>query len=213
MPNTPIQQAAIDKRRSEVAYLYCRGWPQHRLAAKFGVSRQAITRDLMVIRAEWRRVMLDSFDKLKSEQLAKIDAVEIEAYRGWRRSLKNAERTRKKAVSDGDSKRSEAETLSEGQAGDPRFLQIIMSCIERRCKLIGADAPQKREHSGPGGSSIPLEVSGALIGQRATANEENIELADAILGRLAGCNHFAAGNGDLHHKGALPSGDPSSPTE
>ncbi|MHC4984512.1 MAG: hypothetical protein ACYTF6_15275, partial [Planctomycetota bacterium] len=35
----------------------------------------------------------------------------------------------------------------KGQAGDPRFLAGVQWCIERRCKILGLDAPTKAQAS------------------------------------------------------------------
>ena len=34
-------------------------------------------------------------------------------------------------------------TKSEELAGDPRFLGAVLKCVERRCRLLGLDAPTK----------------------------------------------------------------------
>ena len=151
MPNPlhpPSERAIIAERRHRVAALYLQGRTQWEIARTVQRSQGTICTDLKAIEAEWLRSAVMDVNARKARELAKVDRVEREAYRGWRRSLKNAEKTRKKAIDAGDGQRKEAETISEGQAGDPRFLQIVMSCIERRCKLLGADAPQKKELSG-----------------------------------------------------------------
>ena len=49
------------------------------------------------------------------------------------------------------------EKTSMGQAGDPRFLAGVQWCIERRCKIIGIDAPTKSELTGAGGKPLTVE--------------------------------------------------------
>lgn len=41
---------------------------------------------------------------------------------------------------------------------DPRVADSILRAIERRAKLAGLDAPERRELSGPGGTPLGLEV-------------------------------------------------------
>jgi hypothetical protein len=139
MPRQSGTSDAILERRAKVARLYCTGWPQHKIAARFNVCRQQITKDLAVIRESWRRAMVGEFDKLKAEQLAKIDAAEVEAWRGWRRSLRAAQKSYAKVVDDAGEVRKESGKTEEGQAGDPRFLEVVLKCVERRCRLVGAD--------------------------------------------------------------------------
>jgi hypothetical protein len=133
----------VTRRRAEVATLYCQGWPQWRIGDKFGVTQMTISNDLKAIRKEWQRVMVEEFDALKAEQLAKIDATEAEAWRGWRRSLKPAEKKTAKVVNESGTVKQETAKTEEGQTGNPHFLSVILKCVERRCKLIGADAPAK----------------------------------------------------------------------
>jgi hypothetical protein len=159
-------------RRADVARLYCRGVPQHRIAAKYGVTQQLISKDLAAIRSEWQRQMVEFFDAYKAEQLAKLDAMEAEAWRGWRRSLRDAVKQTTKMgpalpakqkparAADPDATDdplaeaveppaemvvTEDATVTEGQAGDPRFLQIIGDCIDKRLRVVGgyakADGP------------------------------------------------------------------------
>jgi hypothetical protein len=181
----PRQQGAADairRRRAEVARLYCQGWPQHRIGAKFGVTHQQIGKDLSVIRAEWRRVMVEEYDRIKDEQLAKLDETERQAWRGWRRSLRDAERVTSKRdlappqVPEADPDNSdnpvsqatvapqqigpaEETTVREGQAGDPRFLQIVMDCIDKRLRLVGG-YPDSKDKGPPVIAELVLRVLG-----------------------------------------------------
>jgi hypothetical protein len=96
------------------------------------------------------------FNEAKARELAKIDKLEREYYAGWRRSCEDEETTRQatkgKVVKRKDE---EGELVSErpaevtrtrkGQAGDPRFLAGVERCIERRCKILGIDAPTRHE--------------------------------------------------------------------
>ena len=47
--------------------------------------------------------------------------------------------------------------------GDPRFLEGIFKCIDKRCKMLGLDAPAKQEISGP--NQGPIEVEGGGVAQ------------------------------------------------
>lgn len=43
------------------------------------------------------------------------------------------------------------------QSGDPEAIRTMLKCMERRAKLLGLDAPERREISGPGGGPIPVQ--------------------------------------------------------
>lgn len=145
MPVNRHHRDAVTARRARVAQLYCRGVHQDRIAQECGVTQQQISLDLKEIRRVWQRTMAEEFDRLKAEQLAKLDAVEAEAWRGWRRSTRQAVKNTARLVRTPDGDRSETRRDQEDQAGDPRFLQVALSTVERRCKLIGADAPTRLE--------------------------------------------------------------------
>src|SRR4051794_3539145 len=92
---------AVDERRATVARLYCEGLTQATIAGIVDVSQQQVSLDLVAIREEWKRQQAEQFDTYKVEQLAKIDATESAAWRGWRRSLRDAVKRRVKSVAAG----------------------------------------------------------------------------------------------------------------
>jgi hypothetical protein len=46
----------------------------------------------------------------------------------------------------------------EQRDGNPAFLAGVMSCIERRCKLLGLDAPAKAELTGKDGGPVQVDA-------------------------------------------------------
>jgi len=147
-------QLARDRRR--IADLYLQGWLQVDIAAEVGVSQSTVSLDLKALHKEWQKSALVDIDAAKSKELARIDRLEREYWDAWYRSCLDAETTTKKAVETAKETRKEAVQTAKGQSGDPRFLQGVQWCIERRCKILGIDAPQKQEVSGPGGTAIEI---------------------------------------------------------
>lgn len=143
-------QRARDRRR--VADLYLQGWIQADIAAETGLSQPTISRDLKAIQKEWLTSTLVDFNEAKAREIAKVDRLEREYWRAWERSCEDAETTTQKAVDTDGKTRQEAIKTAKGQAGDPRFLSGVQWCIEKRCKIMGVDAPEKHEH----------EISGKL---------------------------------------------------
>ena len=94
------------------------------------------------------------FNEAKAQELAKIDEVERQAWVAWERSQEDAEST--KVVETASDKRYEAQT--KGQAGDPRFLDIVMKCVDRRCKILGVDAPVKQQVTGADGGPVGVTI-------------------------------------------------------
>jgi hypothetical protein len=137
-----------DRDRAEIARLYLTGALQIDIGARLGLSQQQISYDLKAIRKEWLQSSLRDFDEARSQELAKIDHLETTYWDAWRRSVEKREIETSKMVETAGGQRMEAATRTELQAGDPRFLAGVQWCIDRRCKLLGLDAPDRIEHAG-----------------------------------------------------------------
>jgi len=133
-------QKVRDRRR--IADLYLKGWLQVDIAEEVGLSSPTVSRDLKALQAEWLKSSLMDFDEAKAREIAKIDRLEREYWTGWQRSLKDEE-TIKEEGSATASKPSKVTKTRKGQAGDPRFLDGVLKCVDRRCKIIGVDAAVK----------------------------------------------------------------------
>lgn len=156
---TPNQ---IANDRAIIADLYLRGWQQIRIAEHLTEQSQhdiiysldMVRRDLQEVRAQWRKSALIDFDAAKQEQLAKLDMMECQTWTQWLRSCENYA----KKTTGVDSRGTIDKTETGDQSGDPRYMNVLLSIIERRCKLLGLDAPQKIAPTDPTGKepySIP----------------------------------------------------------
>lgn len=175
---------AVRDRRVAVAHLYATGWPQHKIAKKLGVTQQQISLDIKAIRAEWQRTMAEEYDRLKAEQLAKIDAAEAEAWRGWRRSQRDSKKVTEKRSKRNGGVRAVITVREENRAGDPRFLLVVLACIVHRCRLFGLDAPKSQGLGGVEGYSLPQDddlddLSEAELDERIACLQEIIARAEA----------------------------------
>jgi len=91
---------------------------------------------------------VQSIDKVKARALATLDEMEREAWEAWERSkkskIKKKAQTRTTAAgADGKAGPSSqaAERWEEDQNGDPRWMDILLKIVDRRCKILGIDAP------------------------------------------------------------------------
>lgn len=135
MPHPGQNKFALLERRRNVARRYLRGELQWQIARAFEVDQSTISRDLEAIHDEWLRHALFDLTAIKARELARVNEAEREAWRGWQRSQRPAEKLTTNVGADG----LKASHVREGQAGDPRFLQLILNCVERRCKILGVD--------------------------------------------------------------------------
>ncbi|GAB3546387.1 hypothetical protein [Spirosoma fluminis] len=139
-------------RRSTVASLYLKGWFQAKIALETGVSQQQISQDLQAIRSDWKESSLVDFNEAKAKELAKIDHLESIYWKAWEDSTRPVKKSRKKYSGKVDKTKpqdrqqvSDFDTtdITEERQGNPRFLDGVMRCIEKRVAILGLDAPQK----------------------------------------------------------------------
>lgn len=160
-----------ESRREKVAFMYRRGMTQADIGKELKINQGNVSRDLKQIRAEWLESRVSDFDAAKEIELQKIDEVERQAWAGWERSVGTIERRTKRKKDAGDKSESEATIVETDQAGDDRFLQTVLKCIERRCKILGLDAPEKHAETDSKGNDLDRierinSLAGRLLEQR-----------------------------------------------
>ncbi len=156
-------QKERDLRRE--ADMYFRGKSQQEICAELELSPATVSRDLKSLQQEWRESRLYDMNAAKNKELARIDALERTYWEGWEKSLQMAHST-----SEGISGPGSTVTLNSEreQFGDPRFLNGVMSCIEKRCAILGLNAPKEVVPGGPG------QLTWAqFIGANITINNNN----------------------------------------
>jgi hypothetical protein len=143
---TPFQR---EEDLVQITRLYLQGRTQRDIAEVVGVSQGQVNHDLKLIQTRWRESSIMDMNEAKQRELARLDILEREYWAAWEQS-KN-ERTRARQQSDGKSRDGKpnfvrATMEREQRDGNPAFLAGVMSCIERRCKLLGLDAPVKQQN-------------------------------------------------------------------
>jgi hypothetical protein len=143
----------IRRDRAEISRLYLQRWTQAGIGERLGLSRQQIGYDLEAIRQEWLASAVMDFNARKAEELARIDRVEAEAWAAWEKS-KNGREIATPEQTGGDGDRTRAATRKEEQQGDPRYLACVQWCVEKRCRLLGLNAPTETRLTGKDGGPI-----------------------------------------------------------
>jgi hypothetical protein len=181
-------QIASDREQERKWYL--QGWTQAQMAEKLGIDRSMVSRDLKAIQEEWKRNTTFALDEYKARELAKIDHAERCYWEIYERSIEEfrSKTIMAKAVNQSNENGQKGQSQSvakpisqvihtESRNGDSRALDGVLKCIERRCKLLGLDAPQKREHIGKDGGPITVE-------QRRNAIEEQLKNNPDLMEKL-----------------------------
>jgi hypothetical protein len=123
--------------------LYLQGWLQADIAEEVGISAATVCRDLKALQQQWVKSALVDFDEAKARELAKVDRLEREYWEAWLASKEEKMSTATETATTKDGKRDKAQIRREERNGDPRYLQGVQWCIEKRCKILGVDAAQK----------------------------------------------------------------------
>jgi predicted XRE-type DNA-binding protein len=155
---TPFQR---EEDLVQITRLYLQGRTQRDIAEVVGVSQGQVNHDLKLIQQRWRESSIMDMNEAKQRELARMDILEREYWAAWEQS-KN-ERTRARQESDGKSRDGKPNVVRatmerEQRDGNPAFLAGVMSCIERRCKLLGLDAPAKAELTGKDGGALTVRI-------------------------------------------------------
>lgn len=143
----------IDRDRAEIARLYLQRHTQHEIAAiisgdksrGYTLTQQMISRELGIIRKFWLQSALMNFDEAKSEELARIDELERECWNAWRKSQGKKKETMVKGVelAMGEIGRKDVSVKTWEEVGEAAFLAGVQWCINKRCEILGLDAPKK----------------------------------------------------------------------
>lgn len=143
---------ATDLRRREILEKYCQGFSVAEIAAEIGITKGAINRHIGAMRKEWKQHRLEMIDDQKADIENGIRKVMREAWLAWYRSCEDQEVVREgKKMAHGEPA-PYSEKIRKGQAGDPRFLDQVRSCLDQLVKLYGLNEPDKMDvnhHNNP----------------------------------------------------------------
>jgi transcriptional regulator with XRE-family HTH domain len=160
-PFSKSQKARIKKKVSE---LYLEGLEQTDIASRLGCSQATVSHYLAELSNDWIHDGIFNIDEAKRAELAKINALELTAWDAWKRSigLKNR-KTKTTGISAQGNSVDELSVVKWREVGDPRFLVQIQWCINKRCEILGINAPQKSEVDIPAFRSLTDFVQAMMI--------------------------------------------------
>src|SRR6478752_3891138 len=136
-------------RRREVANLAHKGWTQAVIASHLKIPQGTVSRDLAAMREFWRDFPVYDFEKVRFEQLQKIDLIEAEAWAAWQRSQQKRHYAAITRGKTGEQTR----TSLQDQNGDPRYLREVARCVTQRYEMIGVQPPEVPR------DRVPIEIT------------------------------------------------------
>ena len=124
----------------------------------YTITFQMVYYDLQQCLIEWKRERMDNIDDYVTQELRKLDKMEVELWEAWEKSKTGKERTKNRTSAKPRKVLTEEEkttdwygydeTTNETSAGNPRFLDLLLNVQQRRAKMLGFDAPLKIEIPG-----------------------------------------------------------------
>lgn len=133
---------------ARVADLYLKAIGPSAIAKDVGVSTQQAINYVKELEKRWKASALRDFDQAKGIELAKLDHLEQQYWDAWERSCLDHTESHtivEPRIVDGKEvpvrKRQTIKKIEE--VGDPRFLDGVFKCIDRRVKLLGLDAAER----------------------------------------------------------------------
>jgi hypothetical protein len=140
-PRRTLAQRLRD--RLEAARLSLQGHSVPEIAARLGVSPRQVGYDLALARKAWRRDLALAREEQVAQELAKLNALEQEAWRAYtalvaqeKAPARPPERFRVVSLAERDA-------LLKPRPESWRFLHLVLQCSDRRAKLLGLDAPDR----------------------------------------------------------------------
>jgi len=142
------------KREEDAIRLRLEGLTLEEIAKRLGYSNRSSVL-VAIIRARSRLCPIPQIEELRNREVASTYEIEREAWEQWFRSMENkkSETVKESAVDtgqNGDALKVETQKKTEGQCGNPAYLEKILMAQARRARLLGIDKPLKIdwEHKG-----------------------------------------------------------------
>lgn len=150
------KRTAFERERDldRIAELYLQGKTQAEIAIvlaserEYAVTRQTIARDLRTVQERWQASATEKLSAARARELAKIDRLERTYWEAWERSCQaRTISSAEECIGAGGLGRGMQRKgiRREEQGGNPAYLAGVLQCIERRCRLLGLDAPDRHE--------------------------------------------------------------------
>ena len=94
---------------------------------------------------DWKRERMDNIDDYITQELLKLDKIEVELWCAWEKSKKEKSKSKMRKLSGRNDKVycTNVEEATETTPGNPKFLDLLLNVQQRRAKMLGFDAPIK----------------------------------------------------------------------
>lgn len=164
--------AQMEHDLAEVSRLRLEGFTIDQIVEKTGRSRSTVERDWQRVKKRWRREQVETVGMIVETSLEKIALVERNAFTQFNRSVtdtteKSLRKTTKPLVARtdggdtvqvGTAEETSQEVKSKAQFGNPKYLEIILRCVEQRMRTAGMEPPTKIQVDTPKGVAALMKL-------------------------------------------------------
>lgn len=140
-----------DGKTLKVAELWLRGFSLRKISVLTGLSKYKVHDLISKSKLIWRNRKDLALGDVIAEQLRRVDLAEMKAWEAWEKSHQDQVETRVYTTKEGIFK----SRTTKSSSGDPRFIDIVLKCIEQRCKLLSVYKPPEER--------AELEVWGVTV--------------------------------------------------
>ncbi|WP_162055040.1 hypothetical protein [Pontibacter pamirensis] len=152
----------VERDRNIVAEYYIKGYSTRSIAKLIGetvgngytVTHNTVSKDIRALLKQWSADRINDIDQRKTIELEKLDKLERTYWEAWEKSARDH---KKKSIKVSGKAKTPKEKLyreiTEAEIvayGNPSFLSGIQWCIDKRCKILGIDAPAQMDLTSKG---------------------------------------------------------------
>lgn len=179
-----IRRLEAVERQRKVLRLRRQGLTEVQIADKIGCCQATVSKDINEHIDKLISYTRQDAEKQRAEELDRIEEVRQKALRGWQRScgdeqISDVEVIDVEVVGGGEKSKPathKRKMRTKGQTGDPRFLAVLMNCVEKRCRLLGLNL-ESQQQATVGDQRDPGTVEQQAAAMRAMMFGEPLRLA------------------------------------
>jgi len=150
------------------------------------LTEASVYNEIKIILMEWKRERFESIEEYIQIELRKLDKIEMELWEAWEMSKTGKRKVKIRggemdtATENASAKGGKIQNrVTESSAGDPKFLDLLLSVQEKRARLLGYDVPMRVAFD------KPLEVAATDVDWTLMPDDLVMKMADAIQNQKA----------------------------
>jgi len=159
--------------------LYLHRKPIEEIARLMGLTYETVRRDLVKVRESWLQMAREDFGQRQADELARIDHLETVSWEAWDRSIGEVKSSQKEVTEETKGTKTKARITKKDVGGDPRFLDKVAWCINKRCEILGLNAPIRTEEThGIIIAQVSPELVQGLVGNKSLPKPSDNQVID-----------------------------------